>query len=56
MVLAKVPTLSYRLGHVSYNQAFGTLTGGCAPYDRAFSTFIVGSLSITKSMTKEKSQ
>ena len=47
-ILAKVPALSCRLGHVPYDHAFGVLTGGCAPYDRAFGALMVRSLSITK--------
>ena len=46
--LAKVPALSCRLGHVPYDRAVVALMGGCAPYDRAFGTLIVHSLSITK--------
>ena len=53
--LAKVPALSCRMGRVPYDRAFSALTGGCAPYDRAFGALIVHSLSITKSLTKEKS-
>ena len=48
--LAKVPALSCRLGHVPCDHAFGVLTGGCAPYDRAFGALIVRSLSITKKL------
>ena len=33
---------------------FHALMCGCAPYDRAFGTLILHSLSITKSLTKEK--
>ena len=39
-LLAKVPTLSCRLGRVPYDRAFGTLTNGCAPYDCAFGALI----------------
>ena len=49
-ILAKVPALSCRLGHVPYDHAFGVLMGGCAPYDRAFGALIVHSLSITKKL------
>ena len=49
-ILAKVPALSCRLGHVPYNHGFGILTGGCAPYNRAFSALMVRSLSITKKL------
>ena len=52
--LAKVPALSCRMGHVPYDRAFGTLTGGCVPFDRAFGALIVRSLSMQKSLTKEK--
>ena len=38
-----------------YNRAFGALTGGCAPCDRAFGTLIVRSLFITKKFDKRKS-
>ena len=50
IVLAKVPALSCRLGHVPYDHAFGILMDGCAPYDRAFGALIVRSLSITKKL------
>ena len=48
IILGKVPALSCRLGSVPYDYVFGALTGGCAPYDRAFGVLIVHSLSITK--------
>ena len=39
-MLAKLPALSFRLGHVSNNHAFGTLTCGCFPNGRAFGALI----------------
>ena len=39
-LLAKVPALSCRLGRVSYDHAFGALTSGCAPYDRAIVRYL----------------
>ena len=47
-VIAKVPALSCRLGHVSYDHAFSALMSGCAPYDHAFGALIVHFLFITK--------
>ena len=51
IVLAKVPALLCRLGHVPYDRAFGALMGGCAPYNRTFGALIVRSLSITKNVS-----
>ena len=52
--MAGVPALSRGLGHVPHDYAFDGLTSGCALYDRAFGALIVRSLSIIKSLTKEK--
>ena len=52
-ILAGVPALSHRLGRISCDRTFGALMGGCAPYDHAFGTLIVHSLSIKKSLAKK---
>ena len=55
IILAKVPALLCRMGRVPYDRAFGALTDGCVPFNRAFGALIVRSLSMQKSLTKEKS-
>ena len=53
-LLARVPALSCRLGHVPCDRAFGALAGGCALYDCAFGALIVCSLSTAKKFDYRK--
>ena len=41
LLLAKVPALLCRLGHVPYNRTFGALRSGCAPYGRSHSALLI---------------